>query len=92
MSNFLILFIFNFLILFSILGYGSLLSRLHQNSNSINIGFKGVYGVFFLIIYSYFSHFFISHNLKHNVAILLIGIFIFILNVKQEFDKKNFLI
>ena len=92
MSNFLILFIFNFLILFSILGYGSLLSRLHQNSNSINIGFKGVYGVFFLIIYSYFSHFFISHNLKHNVAILLIGIFIFILNFKQEFDKKNFLI
>ena len=92
MLNFLILFISYFLILFSILGYGSFLSRLHQNSNSINIGFKGVYGIFFLIIYSYFSHFFTSHNLKHNVVIFLIGICIFILNFKKEFDKKNFLI
>ena len=92
MLNFLILFISNFLILFSILGYGSFISKLHQSSNSINIGFKGVYGLFFLIIYSYLSHFFISHNQKHNVIIFLIGIFIFILNFKKEFDKKNFFI
>ena len=92
MSNFFILFISYFLILFSILGYGSFLSRLHQSTMSINIGFKGVYGIFFLIIYSYLSHYFISHNLKHNVVILLIGILIFILNFKKEFDKKNFFI
>ena len=90
--NFLVLFIFYFLILFSILGYGSFFSKLHLSSYSINAGFKGIYGIFFLIAYSYLSHFFIPHSLRHNIVILIIGILIFIFNFKKDYNKKNFFI
>ena len=46
-------------------------------------------GLFFLLIYSYYSHFFIPHDYIHNVFILLVGLFLFIYFIK-DFDFLSF--
>lgn len=80
------------IILMSILGYGSFIfRRIYKNNfGDISIGFIGLYGIFFLICYSYLSHFFISHSATHNLFILIIGIIFFIYNFNYyEFKKEN---
>ncbi len=90
--NLILLFCFYFLITFSVIGYGSFFYRLVSKDKLINIGLKGLFGFYILIIYSYISHFFISHNLLHNTLILLLGILLFIFSQKKELNKKLFLI
>ena len=74
MSYNLIIFIFYYvLILFSIIGYGIFFLRLCKlNTKLENFGYIGIFGIFFLIIYSYLSNFFIAHTEIHNVIIILL--------------------
>ena len=88
------LFIFVFyyvLILFSIIGYGSFFLRLCKLDIRLeNFGYIGIFGIFFLIIYSYLSNFFIAHTEIHNVLIILLGTFFFISSVRKfNFEYKN---
>ena len=88
------LFIFIFyyvLILFSIIGYGFFFLRLCKLDTRLeNFGYIGIFGIFFLIIYSYLSNFFIAHTEIHNVLIVLLGIFLFISTARKfNLNHKN---
>ena len=89
-SDFLLLFSFYFLIMFSVIGYGSFFYRDKLEDILINFGFKGLVGFFVLIVYSYLSHFFIQHSFLHNTIILSLGIILFIFFQKKEFGNKFF--
>ena len=65
-------------IAFSILGYGLLFEKISIKKNvGKDLGFTGLLGIFFLILYSYISHYFIAHNSIHNLILLLIGFIFF---------------
>ena len=54
-----------------------------------NFGYVGIVGIFFLVIYYYISNIFIAHSKIHNVIIILIGFFIFIIFFKKNIKNKN---
>ncbi len=91
-ANFLLLLSYYFLIIISVVGYGSVFYRANLDDSLIDIGFKGLSGFFVLIIYSYSSHFLIPHNLIHNTIIFLLGILLFLFFQKKNFNKNFFLI
>lgn len=89
--NFFIFFSSYFLILLSILGYGYfLLSFEKNNDNLANFGYVGIIGVFFLIIYSYFSNILIPHSKSHNLIIVLLGLISFVYFFNKYFNKFFF--
>ena len=77
--------------LFSILGYGLIFQKIIKTSKKIIcLGYTGLLGILFLIIISYFTNFFLPHNLLHNSIIFIIGLsafFYFLLN--NFFLKKD---
>ena len=83
--NLLILFSFYFLIIFSVIGYGSFFCKI-LSVNNLNFGFKGLYGLFLLIVYSSLSHYFIAHSLLHNSLILIFGLFLFFFLLKSRLN------
>ena len=90
-ANFFILTFYYFLSIFCVLGYGLFIRKLFiDDSIKINYGFTGLIGIFFLIIYSYISHFFLAHNLIHNSIIFLVGLFCYLFFTKSNFKKKEF--
>ena len=86
MGQIFILFFFYFTILFSILGYGKLVTLF--NSNNQDNEFDGINGIAFLIVLSYITNFFTAHNYLHNSIIILFGLLIFIYDLRKNFDKK----
>ena len=91
--NILILFSFYFLIIFSVMGYGAIISNyVLKYGKNFNYGFYGLFGVLFLIVYSYISNFFYSHNIYHNSVLLLFGIigFLFHLSKNQKLYKNEY--
>jgi len=93
MLNILIFIIFYFTIIFSVLGYGYLVINFSKDKYISNdLGYIGLIGILFLIIISYISHFFVSHNYIFNSLILIIGLFLFIFEIlkdKKFLEKKN---
>ena len=93
MLNTLIFIIFYFTIIFSVLGYGYFVLNFSKNKyTSSDLGYIGLVGILFLIIISYISHFFVSHNYIFNSLILIIGLFFFIFEIlkdKKFLEKKN---
>ena len=91
-SNYLIFFLSYFLVVFSVIGYGYLGVKLCKiNIAEDEIGFVGLIGIFFLILYSYLSHFFVSHGYFHNIILICIGLTsLFYFRVKF-LNKKNFI-
>ena len=87
MSSNLITFIFfYFAIITSVVGYGFFIVNAANLKNiNYNKGYLGLFGVFFLIFYSYLSHFFIPHNYTNNLIMLALGLLSFF----YFFDKKN---
>ena len=85
--NFFLLLFYFFVITFSILGVGFFFQQQVLKSKLINLGLIGLYGFFILTIYSYFSHYFISHNLTHNVIIFFFGLLLFVKNFKKIPNK-----
>ncbi len=76
--NFLIFFAYYFIILISIIGYGYILLSFEKiNKNFLNLGYVGLIGIFFLIIYSYLSNLLIPHSKTHNIIFIIVGFFSF---------------
>ena len=70
-SNYFAFIITYFLIVLSVVGHGLLAIKLTKtNLSTEEIGFVGLIGIFFLILYSYVTHFFISHGYLHNICLL----------------------
>jgi len=69
------------------MGYGLAINSISKKFKiTNNLGYIGLIGVLFLIIYAYVSSLFISHGQSHNVIILVIGIIFF---VKFYFDNST---
>ena len=78
--------VFYFAIITSVVGYGFFIVNAANLKNiNYNKGYLGLFGVFFLIFYSYLSHFFIPHNYTNNLIMLALGLLSFF----YFFDKKN---
>ena len=73
-ENFLLVYLVYFLIIFSSIGYGKILVH-YCLKKDLNYGYYGLFGLFFLIIFSYISNFFYQHSLFHNILILIVGLF-----------------
>ena len=97
--NLIVYFCAYFLILSSIIGYGYLfsslcnftLSKKYNLNNYLDISYIGIFGFFFLILYSYFSSFFLSHSKEHNVIFIFFGIINFIFFLITNKKKLNYL-
>ena len=94
--NFIIFLASYILIIISVVGYGQIIEYLFFNNKKekINIGYLGLQGLFFLTIYSYFSSFFIAHDIIHNSILILLGVIFFLINFKFLFieNRKEFYI
>ena len=92
MSHKIFIFLFTyFFIIFSSIGFGNFFLRYSNlKNNFFCIGNKGIFGIFFLIIYSYLSHYLYPHTQFHNLAILLIGFFLLLI-FYQDFERKDFI-
>ena len=89
-SNYLIFFVSYFLIVLSVIGHGVLAIKLIKtNISTEEIGFVGLVGIFFLILYSYITHFFISHDYIHNIVFIIIGLVSIYFFRSKIFTKKN---
>ena len=75
------------IILFSIIGFGYLSSKLL--SIRLSLGELGLSGILFMTILSYITNLFVNHNFIHNSIFLTIGLFAFFLISKKKLFKKN---
>ena len=89
-SNYLLFLISYILIILSVVGHGVLAIKLTKiNISTEEIGFVGLVGIFFLILYSYITHFFISHGYIHNVIFVIVGIVSVYYFRSKVLKKKN---
>ncbi len=89
-SNYLIFLVTYFLIVASVVGHGILAIKFTKTNISMDeIGFIGLVGIFFLILYSYITHFFISHNYLHNIVLITIGLIAFYHFRSKILIKRN---
>ena len=72
-------------IIFSLLGYGFVLSKL-LDIKYINFGYLGLIGITFLTFLSYATTLFFVHNYFFNVLVIFSGIIFYILNYKKKFN------
>ena len=63
-----------FLLLFSIIGYGSILKFIFFKKEKINLGYLGIFGILLLTILAYSLNFFTPLSSNLNLLILIIGI------------------
>ena len=97
MINIIILILSLFIISLSIIGYGIGFQKVFiKRINEYNFGYLGLFGIFFLIIYSYLSNLFIPHSILHNFVFLFIGLLFFIYEFvflsKTNIKKQTLLI
>ena len=83
-------------ILLSTLGYGFLFLNLGNYSKKNNdLGYVGLFGIFFMLGYSYLSNLFLAHSKLHNLLFLTIGIisfFVFYFKERKNYRKKFLLV
>ena len=85
-------FVYLYLISYSIIGYGILLSN-YLGIKKYNFGYLGILGITFLLLISFSSSIFINHGYLFNLSIFILGlIFFFIYREKIDNLKKNFYI
>ena len=89
MYSLIILISYYWLIIFSIIGYGFLFKKILIKDDTIDIGYIGVFGIFFLILISYISHFFIPHNQIFNSIIIILGVINAYRNKDSNIFRKN---
>tara|TARA_Y100001935_G_scaffold123792_1_gene102860 strand:+ start:841 stop:2493 length:1653 start_codon:yes stop_codon:yes gene_type:complete len=75
------------IILFSIIGFGYLSSKLL--SIRLSLGELGLSGILFMTILSYITNLFVSHGFIHNIIFLTIGLFFFFLILKKKLFRKK---
>jgi len=86
MIELLILLLFYFLILYSIIGYGKIFTLF--NSNYQASSFDGLLGIALLILISYCTNIFFAHTFLHNSIIIFFGLLIFIYDFIKNFSKR----
>ena len=86
MAQILILLFFYFLVLFSIMGYGRIVTLFNTNYQASS--FDGLIGIAILILISYITNIFLPHNYFHNSLIILCGILFFIYDLKKNFFQR----
>lgn len=76
----------------SVVGYGFVFSNfISKDLAQKNIGYQGIFGLFFLLLISYVTIFFIKHDYIHNIILHFFGIIFFILKkIKRSFLFKYF--
>ena len=87
MINLPILYFGYLIILFSIIGFGYISSKLL--SIRLSIGELGLSGILFITILSYITNLFVSHGFIHNSIFLAIGLFAFFLILKKRLFRKK---
>ena len=81
---------FYFIGIISTLGYGYFFKNfLLSNNLNLDYGIIGIIGIFFLTLYSYLSHFFIAHGTIHNSILLLLGIVLFLIFFRLNYNVNN---
>ena len=84
-------FIYFYLISYSIIGYGILLSR-YLDLKKYNFGYLGFLGLTLFLIISFFSSLILKHNYFFNSLFLIVGLFLFLFQIfKINNLKKNIL-
>jgi len=81
-----ILLIFYFIILYSIIGYGRIYTLINFKYQASP--FDGLFGIAILILISYTTNIFFSHNYLHNLLIIGFGFIIFIFDFNKHFKKR----
>ena len=93
MTNLLILIATLFFVSVSLIGYGTIFLKIFSKDTQItNFGFLGIFGLVLSIFISYFTNFFLPHNYIFNSIYLIIGLFGFLILIKQlsrELLKKE---
>jgi hypothetical protein len=95
MVNIFILFIFYFLILFSLIGYGTLFVKFFTREQIIqDFGYLGILGILFALLISYVSNLILPHGYLFNCIFIFVGILSFTIFIKNNFNllKKDFLL
>ena len=86
----LIIFFLVNLILFSYIGYGTVLFKIiNYKFDNLNVGYIGIAGCFLLIFISYITIFITAHNSLHNIIIIAFGIFFFFFYYFPFLENKN---
>ena len=86
MSQILILLLFYFFILYSIVGYGKIYTLIDPNYQASS--FDGLIGIAVLILISYSSNLIFSHNYLHNLVIISFGFLFFLFDFKKNFNLR----
>ena len=78
------------LILFSILGYGFIFSKVFKNSIDVsNLAILGFLGIIFISFISYYSNFITSHSFIHNIFFHICGLISFVYFVRNQKIELN---
>ena len=89
MVNHVIFIVYLVIFLLSNIGYGYLFASLFDKDlKSLNYGYLGILGFFFIIFISILSSFVSSHNYIHNSVLHLIGLLVFFINFFIDKDKN----
>ena len=84
----LLVFFFGYLtILFSIIGYGYISSKIF--SVRLSLGEMGISGILLITILSYLTNFVFAHNFVHNSIFIAIGLVAFFLLFKKRLFRKK---
>ena len=88
MTDLSLMFFYYFIILFSIIGYGQLTTKIFKNQLTLaELGFNGL---LIIIIISYITNFFFTHLYIHNLIVLFVGLIFFFNLIKKKILKKNY--
>ena len=87
MINLTVLYFGYLIILFSIIGFGYISSKLLFIRPSL--GELGLSGILLMTILSYITNLFVSHEFIHNSIFLLIGLFAFFFNIQKKLFRKK---
>ena len=87
--NFFLYISFYLFLLFSIVGHGYLFQKIFFRGQKINLGYLGFFGIFILLIISYFFNIFFPLSSKLNLFILFIGFIFFIQFLYQNYLKEK---
>ena len=83
--NLFLFFLYPFLILTSVVGYGLLFQRffIFKKNIFLNLPIIGFFGLFILYLISFSTHLILPHNFIHNFVVIFLGFFLF-----NKFKKK----
>jgi len=99
MNNIIFFFIYFYLLLISVIGFGFLFQKISftgvKKFDDHNVIYTGFYGLFFLTLISLISSLFVPHNYLHNILVHLFGISFFVyfkVRNKRDYLKTILLI